>query len=84
MSNASMSYVHGASARQSVSLSLLHPLTAALSFRQSTDFRYKATTMVPSITQTLLVIFFHTDMNIETFKTKNQYFFHKLKPIYNL
>ena len=58
--------------------------TRALSLDQNPDVRYKVTTMVPSITQTLLVIFFHTDMNIETFKTKNQYFFHKLKTIYNL
>ena len=34
---------------------------------QNLEVSHKATIVVPSITQTLFVIFFHTDMNIETF-----------------
>ena len=34
---------------------------------QNLEVSHKATIVVPSITQTLFVIFFHTNMNIETF-----------------
>ena len=41
--------------------------TRLQSLVENLEVRYKATIVVPSITQTLFVIFFHTDMNIETF-----------------